>query len=180
MCRTLAFLPNNNREQWLDRYAHWLNSKQRANILRLGPYWYAARSLGEHLELCDEDREDLQAWSIEACDVTPEQRVMINQEKHRKRQESRRRKAGAKPRAESISRTKPWIADGISRSEWYRRRKSVGTSSCQPSLKEEHREHEFVPCTPSEPQASPDRTNASPFRVINGSVHPSNPREATC
>lgn len=134
MCRTLSFLPNNNREQWLDRYAHWLDGEQRQRILRLGPYWYAARSLGEHLELYDVDREELQTWSIEACDVTEEQRAAINQEKHRKREETRRWKAGAKPRADSLSRTQPWLALNISRRTWERRRKAVDANSCQPSF----------------------------------------------
>lgn len=53
------------------------------------------------------------------------------------RKRDKRRKAGAKPRAEyeakSINRTKPWLEAGISRATWYRNREtslSEGHASC--------------------------------------------------
>ncbi len=101
----MAFLPNDRRAQWLDRHAAWLNAETRDYILSLGPYWYADRSLGNKLELYNEDRERLETWSIEAIDVSYEERQMINREKNRQAQGKRRRKQGAKPRGESASRT---------------------------------------------------------------------------
>ena len=47
---------------------------------------------------------------------------MIRREKNRKEGERYRRKNGAKPREQSLSRTKPWEAEGISRRTWERRR----------------------------------------------------------
>ena len=135
MLRTIAFLPNDRRKQWLDRHAPWMDAPTRDYILSLGPYWYAPVSLGNKLELYDEDREKLQAWSIEAVGITKKERRMINKEKNCKAQERRRRKSGAKPRAESLSRTKPWADEGISRRTWERRRrKANAASSSRPSL----------------------------------------------
>jgi hypothetical protein len=131
--RTRAFLPNDQREQWLDRHAPWIDSSTREYILKLGAYWYSPRSLGEHLELSDDVREKCRAWSIEASGITKEQRKMINSEKNRKSQERRRRKNGAKPQAESERRTKPWEALNISEST-YRRQKRRDSISSRPSL----------------------------------------------
>jgi hypothetical protein len=136
ICRTLAFLPRDDRAKWIDRNAAWLDSETRGYILSLGPYWYNGRSLGDHLELYDDDRERLGVRTIEACDVTFEQRKIINREKKIRRLEKQRRQKGAKPReqylAESLSRTKPWEVDKISRSTWERRRRKAVDAS--PSL----------------------------------------------
>jgi hypothetical protein len=134
MCRTMAFLPDDQRKQWLDRHAAWMDASARDYLMSLGPYWYAARSLGDHLEMDDEDREYCQAWSIVAIDVTEEKRLDINLEKNRKAQEKRRRKSGAKSQSQSLSRTKPWEAEEISRRTWERRRKAGVASSSPPSL----------------------------------------------
>ena len=133
ICRTMAFLPNDRRRQWLDQNADWMDAPTRDYILSLGPYWYAPASLGNRLELYDEDREKLEAWSIEAVGITKEQRHMINREKNRKAQERRRRKNGAKPQAQSERRARPWEAMKISESTYYRRKKR-DTISSRPSL----------------------------------------------
>jgi hypothetical protein len=135
LLRTMAFLPDDQREKWLSRYGQWIDPATRSYLLSLGPYWYAQRSLGDHLELADADREAAMAWSIEASGVTKEEREVINREKDRLWQERRRRRNGAKPQARSLSRTQPWLADGISRSAWERRRrKANAASSSLPSL----------------------------------------------
>jgi hypothetical protein len=114
----------------------WLDTETRDYILSLGPYWYNDRSLGDHLELYDEDRERLGIRTIEACDVTFEQRKEINREKKIRRLEKQRRQSGVKPReqyeAQSLSRTKPWEIDKISRRTWERRRHRPAVAS--PSL----------------------------------------------
>jgi hypothetical protein len=134
MCRTMAFLPDDRRELWLNKHALWMNADTRARILRLGPYWYSPRSLGQHLELDDDTRDAASAWSIAACNVTEEERAQFRRDKRTAAEALRRRQNGAKPRAEyeaqSLSRTKPWEAEGISRRTWYRRR---GTSAWPPS-----------------------------------------------
>jgi hypothetical protein len=135
ICRTMAFLPNDRRARWLDRYAPWMDAEIRGGILDMGPYWYSARSLGSRLEVDNEDRERLQAWTIEAHDITKEQRQVITREKNKASHERRRRKDGAKPRKQSLSQTKPWEAENISRSTWERRRrKAVDANSSRPLL----------------------------------------------
>jgi len=128
MVRTMAFLPDDRRERWLERNGAWMDATTRGYLLRLGPHWYSPRSLGESLELYDEDRERLEAWTIKAFDVSDEEREVINQEKNRQAQERRRRKSGAKPQAHSERRTKPWEPMGISEST-YRRRKRKNRDS---------------------------------------------------
>jgi hypothetical protein len=161
LLRTMAFLPDDQREKWLNKYGQWIDPATRDYLLRLGPYWYSPRSLGEHLELDDETREAAQGWSIEACGVTKEEREVINREKNRQSQERRRRKNGAKPREQSLSRTQPWKADGISRRTWERRRKAADAGSSRPSLyiiqKDElaspPQDTAILPVAPSQPQS---------------------------
>jgi hypothetical protein len=133
ICRTMAFLPKDLRPRWLDRYAPWMTPEIRDYILNLGPYWYSARSLGNHCEVSNEDRERLRAWTIEAYDISKEQRAVINNEKNRASHERRRRKDGAKPRQQSLSQTKPWEAGEICRRTWERRRKAGVANSSRPS-----------------------------------------------
>ena len=132
ICRTMAFDPVDQRAEWLDRHARWLEPDARYKLLSAGPYWYAATSLAQHLELYDEERERLQVRTIPALDVDDQQRKEINLEKERQATQRRRRQCGVKPReqyeAESLSRTEPWKSDGISRRTWYRRKAKVGTS----------------------------------------------------
>ena len=134
--RTMAFfLSNSQRADWLNENAPWLETPIRNYLLDLAPHWYSGASLGQHLELENEARERLRAWSIKATDVTDEERVKTNREKNRIASERRRRKKGAKPRAqyeaESTSQTKPWEAQGISRRTWYRK---DGTGASRPYL----------------------------------------------
>jgi hypothetical protein len=131
MCRTLAFFDSiEGRERWLDRYAPWINAELRAKLAGLSAYWYSARSLGQHLELYDEDRERLEAWTIEAVDITKEQREAINLEKRKKSWERYRRKQGINPREQSASRTKPWEAAGFNcRRTWERHGKPTAPTA---------------------------------------------------
>jgi len=131
MCRTLAFFQSvEHREKWLERYAPWMGDDDRAELAGTSAYWYSSRSLGQHLELYDEDRERLKAWMVEAVDVTPEQRKAINKEKHRKVQERARRESGARPHELSVSRTRQWEAEGFKcRRTWERHRKRAAEAA---------------------------------------------------
>jgi hypothetical protein len=125
MCRTLAFFePIDRREKWLDRYASWMDGATRVKLVGMSCHWYSKKSLGHHLELYDEDRERLKAWTIEATDVDEDKREAINKEKHRKTLERARRKKGIKSHDQSISRQKPWEKAGYKcRRTWERHRK---------------------------------------------------------
>ena len=133
MLRTLAFFETiERRERWLDRYTPWMDADKRAAILNMSPHWYSKKSLGQHFELYDEDRERLQAWTIEAVDVDEDQRAAINKEKQRKSKERNRRKRNIQPREqylESVKSPKPWMALDMSRTEYYRRGLHLRTGS---------------------------------------------------
>jgi hypothetical protein len=129
MCRTMAFFETvAGREKWLDHWAPWLDANERAVIAGSSAHWYSKKSLGDHLELYDEDRERLKAWSIAACDVSKEKREEINRVKNKQAQERYRRKRGAKPQAQSERRTKPWMALKISESTYRRRKRAEMTA----------------------------------------------------
>jgi hypothetical protein len=155
MCRTMAFLPDDRRAEWLAENAAWIDPSTRDYVLSLGAYWYSDRSLGQHLELYDEDRERLMAWSMKAIDVSDEERKVINKAKNRHSQERRRRKNGAKPQAQSERRTKPWEALGISESTFRRRkRKQRDSISSRPSLIDSTNDELLSPAPMSQPQGT--------------------------
>jgi hypothetical protein len=123
MMRTMAFLTENRRPHWLKKHAPWLSDHERDHLLTVGPRWHSGAWLGQWLELDFETRERLKAWSIKPCDKTDDELRKIRREKDRQRKEADRRANGVSPRGEPLSRTKPWEALGMSRSEWYRRGK---------------------------------------------------------
>lgn len=124
---------------WCNRWCPWVLS-QAATLLR--PILHALRS--RRLDLgADEvasllnvtlwERNAQEFRSIGACDVPTEIRRGIarnyKRERDRKRQEGKRRAAGVQVRERweaqnSLSKTRPWDAEGISRAQWYRRHKT--------------------------------------------------------
>jgi hypothetical protein len=91
-----------------------------------------ARKLGERLRIANDERERLKLKTIAPFDVTAKQLKILRKAKDRERKRRQRRSAGARSRttylAKSISRLKPWEAEGISRRTWYRQQKQRGTS----------------------------------------------------
>jgi hypothetical protein len=122
VCRTLAFLPVDRRHQWLDKHAPWISEADRARLLSYGPKMYSATWLGQRLELDDELRTKLKAWSILPTDLTWGELQDRRKEKKRMAEEKRRRANGADRRdqylANSLSRTQPWKAFGVKRRRW--------------------------------------------------------------
>jgi hypothetical protein len=89
-----------------------------------------ADRLARFLGVTDRQRTAAGITTIGSIDVDRKQRNRRRRERQRMNRERRRRARGARPRAEyleanSLTRTKPWEAKGISRRTWYRRR---GTS----------------------------------------------------
>jgi hypothetical protein len=64
-------------------------------------------------------------FTIGAYDVPKAKRMERRKEKRRLAAQARRRANGAKPREHALSRTKPWLKDGISERHWRRRRKAM-------------------------------------------------------
>ena len=122
----------------IEEWAPWMSADEAEALMtevRAMPRWRygaeTAMAVGLRLNITAAERERLRAWQIRA-DQTETEREARRKAKHRQRQVARRRKAGVRPRQEylatSLSKSKPWEAEGISRAAWYQRRK---TSPCQ-------------------------------------------------
>jgi hypothetical protein len=90
--------------------------------------------LGEHLQVTNETRERLGLRTIAPCDRTPGQLEQQRRAKKRGREAMRRRKADIPTREQFLaihnkSALKPWLAEGISRATWYRRRGHHGETA---------------------------------------------------
>jgi hypothetical protein len=141
MVNALAWRPNAHRRipAWLSLWAPWMTSTEVQALTTkviAKPIRWGADKLGKRLNLTEAERYRLQITTIGAVDVDKAQRLARRRERARLRDQERRRSAGAKPRAEyeaqSISRSKPWQAMGISRRTWYRRhgQPTGGTGPC--------------------------------------------------
>ncbi len=97
------------------------------------PRKFKARHLGKLLGLTEEVRHAMGITTIKSIDVTPAQRKRINKSKHA---DKVRRLRDRKPREQwlaenSLSRTKPWEAEGIHKATWYRRKGRGATGVCR-------------------------------------------------
>lgn len=118
---------------WCARWAPWIAPEEIAAIerdaagrKRMLKADAAARLLGVTLEI----RTRLGLRTIGACDVPKAERLALAKAKKaaadRERKAAKRRADGrrtlAEISAESLSASKPWLAEGVSRRTWYRRR----------------------------------------------------------
>ena len=87
------------------------------------PRTWTADQLAHALGVDATTRSRLKLWTIGATDQTAAEREAARKQRDRERKEAKRRAAGAKPRAQFESQGEPWIALGIARSTWYKRRK---------------------------------------------------------
>jgi len=113
---------------WLRRCAPWLDeiAIERLTATAIArPIRWRADSLAKRLNLTSEERDRLKIRTIGAIDLDKQQRKDRRRAHDRQAKEAKRRAASARPQALSTSRTKPWIALGISRSKWYADRRAV-------------------------------------------------------
>jgi hypothetical protein len=80
------------------------------------------------LEITADERWRCSITTMDPIDETRAERRSLQRQSDRERKERERRAKGVTPRAEweakSLSRMKPWLALGISRRTWERRRKA--------------------------------------------------------
>jgi hypothetical protein len=95
------------------------------------PMHMSADGLARYVGLPYSDRTRLKITVIGACDVSKQERADLRRQRDRAYQEQKRRERGARPQTQSLSQTRPWEAEKISRRTWERRRKNarVATSS---------------------------------------------------
>lgn len=122
--------------RWLEVWAPWMPVAEAAELAAnaiADPRRYKADTLGWAIRLTVQERDSLAITTIGAIGMNKAARAKRRRERDRERKAKQRRAKGAKPRkqyeAQSIERTKPWLAEGISRRTWYRRRNGTGASS---------------------------------------------------
>lgn len=121
--------PNGRIMRWLALWAPWLTLAEQQEIIKGAvtnrKHW-TADQLAWRLRLTIEERTMLGITTIGAVDRGKAARTKRRKERERQRKIAKRRASGCKTRAEyeaaALTRTKPWIAEGISRASWYRRK----------------------------------------------------------
>lgn len=113
--------------------APWLTEPERESLMeqvgRHSRYW-KSQALAGALGLTEAERISLGGVpTIGAIDVTPDERRAMRKQRNTQGRRQKRRAAGMKPQADSISRRKPWKAQGISRAKWYRDRPETTLSA---------------------------------------------------
>jgi hypothetical protein len=110
-------------------WAPWLteaDARRMAEHAIMHPRKYMADTLAEKLGVTEALRAHLGFTTIGASDLTRAERNKARRKRKTDAERDRRRRNGAVPRAQyranSLSRSKPWEAEGISRRTWERRR----------------------------------------------------------
>jgi hypothetical protein len=118
------------------RWAPWMTRDRLADLTAKAierPQRWKADRLARILGLKAAERRELGVTTIGSIDMGKAARTKARKTASRKRSEARRRDAGAIPRAEyeanSLSRSRPWEALGISRRTWERRQKAAAASA---------------------------------------------------
>jgi hypothetical protein len=121
----------------ISNYAPWYPEDDADDLIRRverRPTKWSADSLAKFLKVTYAEHTKYRLGTIGAVDVPKQERKRRRQEKYRERkraldrawQAKQRRANGATPRAESASRTKPWLAAGFkTRRTWERHGKPV-------------------------------------------------------
>ncbi|MFL9824105.1 hypothetical protein [Rhodoplanes sp. SY1] len=124
---------------WAQLWAPWLpTSEATALAIRsiANPIKFSADVLAWRVRLTAAERQHLAITTIGAVDMNKAQRAEARKEKRREAARARRRASGARSRADyeapSAEAWKPWEAEGISRSTWYRRRRAVMAGGSRP------------------------------------------------
>lgn len=122
--------------RWLETWAPWMTLGEQRQVIAdgiAGQRNWKADALAWRLRLTKEERTMLGITTIGAIDHGKAARKKRRKERERERQAAKRRAAGAVPRAQyegqSLEKQKPWLAEGISRRTWYRRRLNDVTTS---------------------------------------------------
>jgi hypothetical protein len=92
------------------------------------PKRWRSKTLGKYLNLSGKEWRALRPRTIAPVDMTPEERADYSRILSNGRRLKKRRSKGMQRRADylaanSLSRDKPWVAEGISRRTWERRRR---------------------------------------------------------
>jgi hypothetical protein len=125
--------PEKKMRHVIEMWAPWMTADEREAFIKhvwsLDIYerTQTALEIGKRLGLTNAERETLKLWPFLPFDKTEEEIAEQAKARERARRARKRREKGVQTRedylAELSSRPKPWIAEGISRRTWERRRK---------------------------------------------------------
>jgi hypothetical protein len=123
---------------WLSQVQAWGMAKRAANK----PVRFKADKLAKRLGVTNDLCTQLRFTTIGACDLTRPERIEARRKRHAEAKRNKRRASGMPPRhewleAHSVSRAKPWEAEGISRAQYYRRRKGTVRQVCPHRIRDE-------------------------------------------
>jgi hypothetical protein len=106
----------------IKRRAPWADVQAIVDEIAANPKKWTSAELGEALNYTGLEWRQLRIRTIAPVDMSRDERVYFNRIQANGRRLKKRRMQGMKPRAEYEATTKPWVAEGISRATWYRRR----------------------------------------------------------
>jgi hypothetical protein len=115
-CWAIRFAPDvltKRGEVWMWRQWHWC-------VADPNKYKVTADDVAIQLQITEDERLELKLNTIGAIDRTKEQRMADRRARDAARKRKTRAAAGAVPRDQSLSATKPWQLCGMSRPQWYR------------------------------------------------------------
>ena len=121
---------------WVQRWAPWHGDYRTAALIQTvvpKPLKWRADTLAHRLGLTYATRTRLGIPTIGAIDCGKARRATLRRKRAAAREKARRAKAGAAPHATSAACLKPWKAQGISESTYYRRKRktdSDDSNSC--------------------------------------------------
>ncbi|WP_434011885.1 hypothetical protein [Methyloceanibacter sp.] len=127
--------PQKKMRHVIELWAPWMSAEEREAYVRhvwgLDIYERTStgREIGQRLGLTNADRERLKLWPFKPIDATDEEIAERRKTRKRERLAQKRREKGIRTRADYLadlaSKPKPWEAEGVSRSSWYRMRDKV-------------------------------------------------------
>jgi hypothetical protein len=120
----LAQLGEDHARRWAAQWAPWTAGDVLDDLIEgvgNGKRW-SRTALGKALRLTNAERVMLNIRTIQPVDRTAAQLKQDRKEREAERKRLCRSKAGAKPRAQSTERSRPWLSLGISRATYFRRK----------------------------------------------------------
>jgi hypothetical protein len=141
--------------------------------IRTKPRRFKSDTLGKLLRVTYDERTALKLSTIGCYDVSKAERSRRRKERRRLKEQGRRRDKGAISREQyltnSLSRQRPWLAEGTSRRTWYRRRAAL-VAQLRADLSSCSARHRPVPA--SELPVSSPHLPSAPAPAGRGEVSP--------
>ena len=93
-----------------------------------------AQELGRRLRLTNAERLLLKLWPFKPIDATDAELAEQRRARRNERRRAKRGRTRAEYEAASLTKQRPWQAEGISRGTWYRRRAKSSETSAGPTI----------------------------------------------